>query len=110
MLAEDGHPELAGEEPESKGIVRPARHTAVVVEVEAGWNARVRRCDEHVWVVDRRQRFVLGNAQIVVLEGGRQRVVRLEVELVDEQHLGADTLDDLRDCRRLEVPGSGQIT
>ena len=49
----DGHPELAREEAEAEGIVGPA-DDAVVVEVEAGRDARVRRRDKAVRVDDRR--------------------------------------------------------
>jgi hypothetical protein len=49
---EHDHPVLPGELAEPEGIVRPT-DGPVVVEVEPGLDARVRRGDEEVGVVDR---------------------------------------------------------
>ncbi len=62
----------------------------------------VGRRDEHIRIVDGGG-AVVGHRQVVVLESLSQRVVGLEVELVDEQDVWPDPLDDLRDGCRLRV-------
>ena len=105
VLRQHQHAELAGEEAEAEGVVGSA-DDAVVVEVEAGRYAGVRRRYEQVVVADRlgavvRHLEVVGPEQV--------RGDRVEVELVDQQDLRPDPLDDLRDGRRLGVAGSREV-
>ncbi len=106
------HSELAREESESERVVR-ATDDAVVVEVEARRDPGVRRGDEDIGEVDGIGGGLATEAvcevEIVVLECLRQRVVRFEVELVDQQYLGPDALDDLRHRVRLGVAGHRQF-
>ena len=99
----DLHPELTGKEAEAEGVVG-ATDRAVVVEVKARRDAGVRRRRVAVAVVDRRS-TVAPDGEVVVSEqaGGGARLV--EIELVDEQHVGAHALDDLRHRAGLGVGG-----
>ena len=120
VLRVDDHPELALEHAEAQrvvavGVVAGRRvGDAVVVEVEPARDAGVRRCDERVWLVDRRGP-VVRDLEVVVPEGIHERAVRMrrrgrvEVELVDEQDLGPDALDDLCDGIGLGVARSRQV-
>lgn len=97
----DAHPELPLEEPETERVVGAA-HDAVVVEVEPRGDARVRGRHVAIGVLDGR-RAVLRDGQVVVLEELRPEALRVEVQLVDQQDVGARPLDDLGDRLRLGI-------
>ena len=109
----DGETVLPGETAETEGVVA-ATHHPVVVEVEAGGHAGVGVGRVAIGVVDAvghaAHRVAVAGGQEVVLEeagggariaerhgcaAGTRRAVQVEVELVDQQHVGRDALDDL---------------
>jgi hypothetical protein len=79
--------------PEPERIVRAADGT-IVVEVEAGGEARVGRRDEEVFVGSG-FRPVLGDREVVMLEEFGSDAMFDEVEFVDEQDVGPCALNDL---------------
>ena len=83
------------------------------VEVEPGRNSAVRRRRVSVRINDGRCRSV-GNRKIVGLEALECLIVGVEVELVDQQHVGPNPLNRLRDHVRLSAARrrqlSGEIT
>ncbi len=89
----DRHAVLAGEEPEAEGVVG-ASDRAAVVEVETGRYAGVGGRHEAVWVADRRD-SPLRDRQVILLEQRCGYAPGVEVELVDQQHVGPGALDDL---------------
>jgi hypothetical protein len=101
VLRVDGHAELPRKGAEPEGVVA-ASDRAIVVEVETRGDPRVRRRGEPVGVRDR-PRAVLGDRQIVVVEPIERYVLRVEIELVDEQHVGCGALDDLGHALDLRV-------
>ena len=105
MLGQQHHGEVAGEEAEAEGVVAAADR-AVVVEVEARGHAGVRGRQEDVVEVDRRG-AVLRDLEEVLHEERESpalaALVLIEVELVDQQHVGIDPLDDLGDGPRLGI-------
>ena len=111
VLREDRHSELSREEAKPERVVR-TRDNPVVVQVEARRDPGVRRGDEDVRIDDRggsRAAGVVRQVEVVLLEGLCQRVVRLEVELVDKEHLRPDSLDDLRHSVCLGVARHGEL-
>jgi hypothetical protein len=52
---------------------------------------------------------VLGDREVVALEQPRRLLVGIEVELVDQQHVGARALDDLRDVAQLRIGAGLQV-
>jgi hypothetical protein len=105
VLRVDGHTELAREEAEAPGVVRPA-HRAAVVEIEARCDARVGRGDEPVREGDRVS-TVLREREVVVLEERERR--RLVVELVDKQDVRPSALDDLCHGLGLRIARRGEV-
>ena len=101
------HAELPREGPEPEGVVRTADR-AVVVEVEARGDASVGRRNERVAVVNRAC-AVLRDRQKVLLEQPGGETAFDVVELVDQQHVGSRTPDDLGDGARLSVFGRRQV-
>ena len=104
---QQNHPELALEDPETERVVGLPEH-AVVVEVETRIDPRVGGRHEDEGVIDR-QRPVLRNAEIVLEEPANRSARRIEVKLVDEEYVGANALNDLRDDARLAAPGAGKL-
>jgi hypothetical protein len=51
----------------------------------------------------------VADRQVVALEQPRGQAVGVEVELVDQQHVGPDPLDDLGDRLGLDIVGGGQV-
>ncbi|GJE03865.1 hypothetical protein GMJLKIPL_5822 [Methylobacterium isbiliense] len=119
IAREQHHPVLAGEVPEAERVVAVARRArsrhghAVVVEVEAGRDARVRRGDEHVGIVDRRLTVLTDGEVVAAEEVGRQgRAVGtpvVVVEFIDKDDIRRVALDDLCDRPRLAVAGRAEI-
>ena len=65
-------------------------------------------------LIEDRFGVAMGNREIIVLEALGGHAARIEVELVDEQYVGPDPLDDLRDRVRLRATRrrqfNGQVT
>jgi hypothetical protein len=97
VLREDGETELTGEGPEPVRVVRTA-NGVVVVQVEPGRNARVRRRSEEVLVAG--QLGEHGDGVGVAVGPG--------VELVDQEHVGVVGRDDVEDGIDLGGRISGQ--
>ena len=112
----DGEGELAREEAESPGVVAIVlgadvvwpRGDPVVVEIEAREDPRVRGEFHPVGILDRIGP-VLGHRQIVVLEQVDGDIADVEVELVDQQHVGSDALDYLGHGLGLNVGGGRKV-
>ena len=52
---------------------------------------------------------MLGDRQVVALEQPRCLLVGIEVELVDQQHVGPGALDDLGDVAQLRIGARLQV-
>jgi hypothetical protein len=51
---------------------------------------------------------VVADRQVVALEQPGGQALGVEVELIDQQHIGPDPLDDLGHCLGLDIVGSGR--
>ena len=104
-----GHAELAREEPEAKGVAwGEVVDPSTVVQVEPGRDPGVRR-RRVAMRVDDWCRGPMRHGQVVGLESCECNAAGVEVELIDEKHVGAHPLDDLSDEVRLSAAGHRQF-
>ena len=100
-------PYWPGKKPKPKASLGPPMNS-VVVQIEAGGDAGVARRHIAIWIIDG-SGAVVGYRKVVVLEQLGRYAAGVVVELVDQQHLGADTLNDLGDRCCLRVARRRQI-
>src|SRR5699024_7023634 len=105
---EDRHPVLAGELAEAPGALRAAGGAAAV-EVEAAGDTGVDGSGVGVGI-EHRGAAVLADLEIVASQQVQAAVLLVEVELVDQQHIGVVDLDDLADGADLRVLPRLEIT
>src|SRR5918994_651521 len=102
MLRTAGEYQSAGAEgAEAEGVVAAADR-ARVVDVESRRDAGVRLCSEAIRIEDRLG-TVLADREVVVLEALQRNAAGVEIELVDQQDVRANTLNRLGRIPGLDV-------
>ena len=92
---------------EADGIARLAG-PAIVVEIATAGPARVHRCGEVMWKLNRFA-AILADCEILRLKELCRLARWIVIELVDEHDVRADTLNYFRDVLRLRVIAGGQF-
>ena len=92
---------------ESKGIARPVR-LAIMVEIEAAWQARIARRYISEFIMDGR-RPLLRNCEVVSLKQGECFPFGIVVEFLKDDDVRSDSLDDLGHVLRLDMLSVCQV-